>query len=243
MVFVVQEEYSLTLPREPNTALPPASTVITGVGGHAREILHIIHDTDNVSAILGFLSDDSQSVGDSVDPFIPDLKILGDDSWLARRHASKHVFYAIIAIGNPVIREAIYNRYRAYNTKIEFPVVASPAAKLGPNGTYSKGTVIAPGVVTTTNVTSGKQVHLNTGCIICHDVKVGDFSIVSPGAVVCGNVKIGKRCYIGAGAVIKDGISICNDVVIGAGAVVVSNITKKGVYVGGPAKFLRDGYL
>ena len=53
-------------------------------------------------------------------------------------------------------------------------------------------------------------------------------------------VSIGDRCWIGARATILPGVEICDDVVIGAGAVVVSSLSRPGVYVGVPARFLRE---
>jgi acetyltransferase-like isoleucine patch superfamily enzyme len=49
---------------------------------------------------------------------------------------------------------------------------------------------------------------------------------------------IGNHVSIGSNATILP-VSICDNVVIGAGAVVTKSITKPGIYVGNPAKFLR----
>ena len=44
---------------------------------------------------------------------------------------------------------------------------------------------------------------------------------------------------IGSNATILP-VNICSHVVIGSGAVVTKDIKKKGIYVGNPAKFLKD---
>ncbi len=46
--------------------------------------------------------------------------------------------------------------------------------------------------------------------------------------------------WIGAGAIITDGVRICKGAVIGAGAVVTSDIPSYQVWVGVPARYLRD---
>jgi len=50
---------------------------------------------------------------------------------------------------------------------------------------------------------------------------------------------VGNNVSIGSNATILP-VSICDRVVIGAGAVVTKNIEKSGIYVGNPAKFLRE---
>ncbi|MEB3124758.1 MAG: acyltransferase [Synechococcales bacterium] len=50
---------------------------------------------------------------------------------------------------------------------------------------------------------------------------------------------IGDHVTIGSNATILP-VTICDHVVIGAGAVVTRDITSPGIYVGNPARFLRD---
>jgi len=50
---------------------------------------------------------------------------------------------------------------------------------------------------------------------------------------------IGNYVSIGSNATILP-VSICDNVVIGAGTVVTKNITESGVYVGNPAKKMRE---
>ena len=44
----------------------------------------------------------------------------------------------------------------------------------------------------------------------------------------------------GAGSTIIDKVKICDYVVIGAGAVVTDDITKPGIYVGIPARKIKE---
>ena len=53
------------------------------------------------------------------------------------------------------------------------------------------------------------------------------------------NTKIGNNVSIGSNATILP-IEICDNVVIGAGAVVTKNIVESGVYVGNPAKKMKE---
>jgi acetyltransferase-like isoleucine patch superfamily enzyme len=52
------------------------------------------------------------------------------------------------------------------------------------------------------------------------------------------STRIGDRVSIGSNATLLP-VIVCDDVVIGAGAVVTRDITRPGIYVGNPARFLR----
>ncbi|MEL7193944.1 MAG: DapH/DapD/GlmU-related protein, partial [Bacteroidota bacterium] len=53
------------------------------------------------------------------------------------------------------------------------------------------------------------------------------------------STEIGNHVSIGSNATILP-VQICDHVVIGAGSVVTKSITEPGIYVGNPAKKLRD---
>ena len=55
-----------------------------------------------------------------------------------------------------------------------------------------------------------------------------------------GKVNIGNDVFIGIKSIIMPGVSICDKVVIGVNTVVTKSITKSGVYVGSPAKFIKE---
>lgn len=53
-------------------------------------------------------------------------------------------------------------------------------------------------------------------------------------------VQIEDNIFIGVNSVILHGVKICSNVIIGAGSVVPKSITSPGVYVGVPAKKIKD---
>ena len=87
-------------------------------------------------------------------------------------------------------------------------------------------------------------VNIGNECFIGHGVMfVND--LFSNGRPANGNKALWKETYIGNNVSIGSNatilpINICDNVVIGAGSVVTKNITKSGIYVGNPAKFLRQ---
>lgn len=53
-------------------------------------------------------------------------------------------------------------------------------------------------------------------------------------------IRIGDRVWIGARATILPGVTVGDDVVIGAGALVTSDCIEPGVYLGSPARCVRQ---
>jgi sugar O-acyltransferase (sialic acid O-acetyltransferase NeuD family) len=100
--------------------------------------------------------------------------------------------------------------------------------------------LIAAGTIVNANAQIGVGTIINSGAIIEHECIIDDFVHVGPGTVLTGNVKIGKFSFIGANATIKQSVSIGKNVIIGAGSVVLSDVPDNCVYVGNPAKYLRN---
>lgn len=117
-------------------------------------------------------------------------------------------------------------------------------------------TFIGPFVEIQKDVTIGKNCKIQSHSFICELVSIGDNTIIAHGVMFIndlfstggpanGNKKlwkstiIGNNVSIGSNATILP-VSICSNVVIGAGSVVTKNIKESGIYVGNPAKKIRD---
>jgi len=122
--------------------------------------------------------------------------------------------------------------------------------------TIGDNSFIGPFVEIQRNVIIGKNCKIQSHSFICELVTIGDNTVVahgvmfindtfSPGHPAMGDkslwvsTNIGNFVSIGSNATILP-ISICDNVVIGAGSVVTKDIKKPGVYLGNPAKKLRD---
>lgn len=107
------------------------------------------------------------------------------------------------------------------------------------------------------NFTIGDRCTIHNNFInICEPVKIGDdvglspdVSIVTHGywlSVLEGypasfaGVTIGNGVIVGYRSLIMMGVNIRDNIVIGANSVVTKNLTEKGVYVGSPAKKIKD---
>lgn len=141
----------------------------------------------------------------------------------------------VIAIGDEDVREEVVEKFDDR--------LAWTTCNLGKsygNCHIGTGTIIVPSVILTTDVVIGKHCLINLLCTIGHDVFIGDFVTINPGVNISGGVRIGNSVNIGSNAVIRDKITVCDNVTIGAGSVVVKDITESGVYVGNPAKKIKD---
>ena len=115
---------------------------------------------------------------------------------------------------------------------------------------------IGPFVEIQKKVKIGKRTKVQSHSFICELVTVGDDCFIAHGVMFINDMfkeggpaggdqtkwketHIGNKVSIGSNATILP-VDICSNVVIGAGAVVTKNITKPGIYVGNPARFLKS---
>ena len=92
-------------------------------------------------------------------------------------------------------------------------------------------------VIIGSNVMIAHRVNI---CVSTHPIISGQGGVKRAGQTEWKDVVIGDNCWIGTGAIILPGAVIPNGCVIGAGTVVTNNLEPDGVYVGIPAKRIRD---
>ncbi len=119
-----------------------------------------------------------------------------------------------------------------------------------------EGVFVGPFVEIQKNVKIGARTKVQSHSFICELVTIGSDCFIGHGVMFVNDVfssggpaggdaskwkstDIGNNVSIGSNATIMP-VTICEKVVIGAGAVVTKNITESGVYVGNPARKLRD---
>jgi len=147
---------------------------------------------------------------------------------------------AIIAVGNPKIKEKIRNKLININDKTNFITLIDPSANLlSDTIKIGTGCIICAGVIITCDVTLGNFVHVNLNSTIGHDSNIGDFTTMAPLVGISGRTKIGKRVYFGTTASCHEEIEITDDVIIGMGTTVIKNIKEKGTYIGVPEKRIK----
>lgn len=120
----------------------------------------------------------------------------------------------------------------------------------------SEGVFVGPFVEIQKSVKIGARTKVQSHAFICELVTIGSDCFIGHGVMFINDVfssggpaggdaskwkatRIGNKVSIGSNATIMP-VSICDDSVIGAGAVVTKDISEPGIYVGNPAKKLRD---
>jgi acetyltransferase-like isoleucine patch superfamily enzyme len=115
---------------------------------------------------------------------------------------------------------------------------------------------VGPFVEIQKDVTIGKRTKIQSHTFICELVSIGDDCFIGHGVMFINDLfqkggpaqgdkslwmptNIGNHVSIGSNVTILP-VDICDCVVIGAGAVVTKNIYKPGIYVGNPAKLIKE---
>lgn len=199
---------------------------IVGAGGHGRELADIVRAVQvsggDVS-LLGVVDDGS-----------PDkrllaragLRFLGPLSVLEGRALDVYV-----GVGDPCVRQQI-----ASSMSTSPPPLTHPTATIGSDSYLGDGSVLAQGVIITTNVILGQHTHVNVATTISHDCVLGDFVTVCPGVRLTGSTSVGDGAFIGASATVLPGVRIGRGAVIGAGAVVTRDVQSGQTVAGTPAR-------
>lgn len=115
---------------------------------------------------------------------------------------------------------------------------------------------IGPFVEIQKDVIIGKNTRIQSHAFICELVTIGDNCFISHGAMFINDLfesggpaggdktkwkstLVGNHVSIGTNATVLP-VKICSNVVIGAGTVVTKDISEPGVYVGNPARKLKN---
>lgn len=110
----------------------------------------------------------------------------------------------------------------------------------GINYKIGDGSIVFPDVTLTADVNVGKFCVIYQNCSINHDSSVGNFTTLCPNVNIAACSSVGDCCYIGVGSTISNKVSICDNVVLGANTCVVKNICESGLYVGTPARKIKE---
>jgi UDP-3-O-[3-hydroxymyristoyl] glucosamine N-acyltransferase LpxD len=75
---------------------------------------------------------------------------------------------------------------------------------------------------------------------VAHGVRIGKHCLIVSGTVFGGSCEIGDYCFIGMNACIKQKVKIGRTSVVGAGAVVTKDIPDNQIWIGSPARYMKD---
>jgi len=148
-----------------------------------------------------------------------------------------------------ILKSGIKNVHFGLNVKIVEPVNIYGCS-------INDNCFVGPFVEIQKDVTIGQRTKIQSHTFICELVKIGDDCFIGHGVMFINDLfqkggpaqgdkslwkstDIGNHVSIGSNATILP-VNICDHVVVGAGAVVTKSITKPGIYVGNPARLIKE---
>lgn len=203
--------------------------VIVGAGGFGREVMWLAHDIGDYN-LLGFV-DDSLAVGTKV----AGVEVLGGVADCAKWNKAEFV----VAVGGPRTRRLIVNKLEALGVN-QFATLIHPSVKMSESVEIGQGSMICAGTIITVDIVLGKHNIVNINCTIGHDCRFGDFCTVAPIAAISGNVTMGDLVEVGTAAAIRQGAKLEKGSMLGMGGVLTKDIPANSIFVGNPAKFLKE---
>ncbi|MER9603418.1 NeuD/PglB/VioB family sugar acetyltransferase [Mesorhizobium sp. M0243] len=108
------------------------------------------------------------------------------------------------------------------------------------NLAVEENTFIFDGAVIQPFATVGGNCIIRSAAHVSHHVQVADRCFIAAGACIGGSTTIGVGTFIGLNATIHDNIEIAPNCVISAGSVLTRSTQAGGIYVGAPARRLRQ---
>ena len=204
--------------------------VLIGASGLGQEVLWLINEINDCSKVynvLGFIDKALEMHG----KIVYGIPVLGDDQWLI--DYPKEIC-AVICVGKPHIRKAIYERIKS-NPQISFTSIVARDLKCSDSNKIGQGCIISFSNVLTVNVSLGDFVIINYDCTIGHDAILDNYVTLYPKANIGGNTYIGACTEMGSGSNIIQGKSVGENTIIGASSLVIKDIPAHCTAVGAPA--------
>lgn len=214
-------------------AWPPVA--VAGAGGFGRETADALRDlardlVPGSALFAGFLDDASPE-------HLTAGQVLGPIGMI---HELPQV-RLVVCVGNPrnyFSRAAIVRRLELPEHR--YATVVHRLAHVSQTSVVGVGSVLLAGAVLTADATVGRHVAVMPQAVVTHDVVVGDYATLASGVKLGGGVAVGEGAYLGAGALVREGVRIGAWSQIGMGSVVLRDVPDGEVWVGSPARRLRD---
>ena len=146
----------------------------------------------------------------------------------------------IITFGDNFLRKQIFSRVHKINKNFKWEKLISKQSFISKNVVVEQGSIVMPGVIINSYSRIGQMCLINTGSIIEHDNYFKNFSSAGPGVTTSGNVIVNELSHLGTGSVVIHDITIGKNTILGASSVAIKNLNSDSVYVGNPAKKIKE---
>lgn len=207
--------------------------ILVGGGGHCQSCIDVIEAQDEFS-IAGIVD-----TREKMNTEVMGYNIFAGDEELPG--LVKEYDYFLITLGqikSADRRRELFGLLKGLGAKL--PIIISPQSYIARSAAIGAGSIVMHKALVNAETHVGDNCIINTAAVIEHGVKIADHCHISTGALVNGNCAIGEGVFIGSNAVLCNDIYVAERTVIGAGAVVAHSVDEPGVYVGNPAKRIRN---
>ena len=105
---------------------------------------------------------------------------------------------------------------------------------------YGLPNFVVNGTCTYPDLILGENNLIFDNTYIGHDFNIGNHVYVSPGVKLAGHCEIADLSFLGMGSNVKGGLRLGAETLLGAGSLLLSNTEEHGLYLGSPARLVRD---
>ncbi|XVV06272.1 NeuD/PglB/VioB family sugar acetyltransferase [Actinosynnema sp. CA-248983] len=214
--------------------MTPRPLLLVGGGGLAREVLAAVRLLPEEWKPVGALDDDPARHGADLDG----LPVVGG-SEIVHDMPDAAVLVCIASARRPLGRMNVVRRLALSEDR--YATVVHPAASVPEGASLGPGTVLLAGTVVTTPLRLGAHVVAMPHVLVTHDDEVADGATFAGRAALGGAVRVGESAYLGQGSCVREGVTIGAGAVVGMGSVVLTDVPAGEVWVGNPARRLREG--
>lgn len=204
---------------------------IIGSGHLGQQIAHYAVSDNHYGEVVFF--DDFSTEGQ-----VNGFPVLGNSGDIGKVFAHKGFDELLIGIGykHLDVRRELFERFEG---KIPFGRIIHSSCWIDKTAAIGAGCVLYPSCSVDAHAVINDNAILNIGCTVAHDTTIGAHCFLSPRVALAGFVKVGQQCIIGINATVIDNISITAKTQVGGSTVIIESITKSGLYVGNPQRFIR----
>jgi sugar O-acyltransferase (sialic acid O-acetyltransferase NeuD family) len=147
----------------------------------------------------------------------------------------------VICVGNPRDYAARARLVRRLDLPADrYATVIHPTAAVSATSQAGPGSVLLAHCVLTAAVRVGAHVAVMPHVVLTHDDVVEDFATLASGVRLGGGARLERGAYLGSGALVREGTTVGAWSLIGMGSTVLGDVPPGEVWVGSPARRLRE---
>lgn len=209
--------------------------VIIGGRGNGTVIASTIEDCKNIGQnieCVGFLNDNEVEING-----YPVLGGIKNQDW----EKLNQEFLFVYAMTNVKQASERYQMLNDLNIPIDrFATVIHPLAVVSDKAYLGKGVVLMPFTVVSPNAKIGNHSQMYAQSFIGHDSELKEMVFVANNASIGGRIVIHNGAHIGSNCSILERLVIGEFSVIGLSSNVLEDVDSYSVYVGNPAKKIKN---